>query len=73
MRARSCLRCDDLHGDAPGIGDRSHDAVGAVKNEVAFVGALYGYGTLAELREAGATRWVDRPLDLVAELFGEET
>jgi len=44
-----------------------------VKNEVAFVGALYGYGTLAELREAGATRWVDRPLDLVAELFGEET
>ncbi len=35
----------------PGIGDRSHAAVAAVKNEKAFVGALYGYGTLAELWE----------------------
>jgi len=54
------------------IGDRSHDAIGAARNKMAFVGALYGYGTVGEFRQAGVTRWVDRPSDLVAALFGEE-
>ena len=36
------------------IGDRSHDMVGAGNNGMKGIGVLYGYGTEAELREAGA-------------------
>lgn len=52
------------------IGDRSHDAIGALHNRMDFVGALYGYGSQHELRAAGALRWVERPGELVAALFG---
>ena len=36
------------------IGDRSHDVVGARKNGMRAIGVLYGYGSLAELTDAGA-------------------
>jgi phosphoglycolate phosphatase len=36
------------------IGDRSHDVVGARTNGMTAIGVLYGYGTEAELRDAGA-------------------
>jgi phosphoglycolate phosphatase len=36
------------------IGDRSHDMIGAKNNGIRAIGVLYGYGTEAELREAGA-------------------
>ena len=36
------------------IGDRSHDIIGAKKNDMAAVGVLYGYGSEHELIEAGA-------------------
>jgi phosphoglycolate phosphatase len=36
------------------IGDRSHDVVGARTNGMTAIGVLYGYGSEAELREAGA-------------------
>ncbi|TPQ37170.1 HAD family hydrolase [Bradyrhizobium guangdongense] len=36
------------------IGDRSHDVVGARKNGMTAIGVLYGYGSEAELRDAGA-------------------
>ncbi|MGY8660871.1 HAD family hydrolase [Bradyrhizobium sp. UFLA05-109] len=36
------------------IGDRSHDVVGARKNGMTSIGVLYGYGSEAELRDAGA-------------------
>jgi len=36
------------------IGDRSHDMVGARNNGIAGIGVLYGYGSRAELLEAGA-------------------
>jgi phosphoglycolate phosphatase len=36
------------------IGDRSHDMVGAVNNGMKGIGVLYGYGSRAELLEAGA-------------------
>jgi phosphoglycolate phosphatase len=36
------------------IGDRSFDMVGARSNGMTAVGVLYGYGSEAELREAGA-------------------
>ena len=51
------------------IGDRSHDAIGAAKNGMEFLGALYGYGSAEEFRDAGVTRWVDQPSDLVSALF----
>ncbi|WOH53200.1 HAD family hydrolase [Bradyrhizobium sp. sBnM-33] len=38
------------------IGDRSHDMVGAKSNRMKGVGVLYGYGSRAELIEAGAHR-----------------
>jgi phosphoglycolate phosphatase len=37
------------------IGDREHDMIGAVKNSVPAIGALWGYGTGKELMESGAT------------------
>ncbi|MCP3389137.1 HAD family hydrolase [Bradyrhizobium sp. CCGB12] len=36
------------------IGDRSHDVVGARTNGMTAIGVLYGYGSEAELRDAGA-------------------
>ncbi|QOZ69859.1 HAD family hydrolase [Bradyrhizobium arachidis] len=40
--------------DAIMIGDRSHDVVGARTNGMTAIGVLYGYGSEAELRDAGA-------------------
>lgn len=37
------------------IGDREHDMIGAGKNHIPAIGALWGYGTGAELIAAGAT------------------
>jgi phosphoglycolate phosphatase len=48
---------DDWHAAADSavmIGDRSHDILGAKENGVYSVGVTYGYGSAAELREAGA-------------------
>ena len=36
------------------VGDRKHDVIGARENGVSCVGVLYGYGSRAELMEAGA-------------------
>ena len=36
------------------IGDRSHDVIGARANSMTAIGVLYGYGSEAELRDAGA-------------------
>ena len=36
------------------VGDREHDVIGARENGVPCVGVLYGYGSRAELMEAGA-------------------
>lgn len=41
-------------GKAIMIGDRSHDVVGARSNGMTAIGVLYGYGSEAELRDAGA-------------------
>lgn len=43
------------------IGDRSHDMVGARTNGVRAVGALWGYGSRAELQAAGADALLDHP------------
>ena len=48
------------------IGDRQHDVIGALANGMDVVGVTYGYGSLQELKQAGATRLVDRPADLLS-------
>lgn len=37
------------------VGDRENDVTGAKQNDIDSVGVLYGYGSLDELRSAGAT------------------
>jgi phosphoglycolate phosphatase len=51
------------------IGDRSHDVVGAAALGVPTIGALWGYGTAAELRGAGAALVLAEPLDLLGVLL----
>lgn len=46
------------------VGDRSHDIVGAIANQMPAVGVLWGFGTYSELIEAGATHILERPLEL---------
>lgn len=41
--------------DAVMIGDREHDMIGAGKNGLPSIGALWGYGTGQELMDSGAT------------------
>jgi phosphoglycolate phosphatase len=43
------------------IGDRSHDVIGAKRNGIHAVGVTYGYGTAAELIEAGASHLCASP------------
>jgi len=46
------------------IGDRSHDMIGARNNAMTAVGVLYGYGSQAELVEAGAHQLCASPEQL---------
>jgi len=48
------------------VGDRAHDVRGAAGNGLPCLGVLYGYGSAAELGEAGALALVERPADLPA-------
>jgi len=50
------------------VGDRSHDIVGARTNGVPSIGVLWGYGTIDELRQAGAGAIAATPGDLIAAL-----
>ena len=47
------------------IGDRIHDAIAARANDVAFIGVTYGYGSTAELDDAGPWPRVDSPSALL--------
>lgn len=55
------------------IGDREHDMLGAVRNGVFPAGVLWGYGTDAELRGAGAKRLLVVPGDIPRMLLGPLT
>lgn len=46
------------------IGDRHHDIVGAIRNEVLPAGVLWGYGSETELRDAGATTLLSSPAEI---------
>lgn len=53
------------------IGDREHDMIGANKNGIPAIGALWGYGSGRELIESGATLCARTPrllADLIASL-----
>jgi phosphoglycolate phosphatase len=43
------------------IGDRKHDMMGAAENHVCGIGVLWGYGSIDELRAAGAYLCIDAP------------
>jgi phosphoglycolate phosphatase len=53
------------HNDSIMIGDRKHDILGAISNEVPGVGVLWGYGSRDELEGAGATACIQQPNDLI--------
>ena len=46
------------------IGDRKYDCLGAGKNGLRSIGVTWGYGSVAELREAGASALCDQPKEL---------
>lgn len=55
------------------IGDRKHDMIGAIRNGVAAIGVLWGFGDQNELESAGASVIAKDPQDvpaLVAKLVG---
>ena len=52
------------------VGDREHDVIGAKKNALPCIGALYGYGTREELHSAGAAAIADTVEDLHKLLLG---
>jgi phosphoglycolate phosphatase len=45
------------------LGDRYHDVTGAIANKVPPVGALWGYGSHAELFGAGCRHFVRSPAE----------
>lgn len=57
------------------IGDRSHDVHGAAQNGLRCIGVSWGFGTNAELTQAGAVRIVDSPDEvpgILAELGADQ-
>lgn len=52
------------------IGDRRDDVLGAAQNGIACAGVLWGFGSRAELTEAGAKRLFASPSELVREMDG---
>ncbi len=56
--------------DAIMIGDREHDVIGAIRNNMHIIGVSYGYGTEEELRCAGAEQIASSP-DALGALLSE--
>jgi phosphoglycolate phosphatase len=51
------------------IGDRSFDVIGARNNNLRAIGVLWGYGSEAELEQAGADRICSHPAELTDHLL----
>ncbi len=47
------------------VGDREHDILGAKENGLPSIGVLYGYGSLEELKAAGADHIISSPVELL--------
>jgi phosphoglycolate phosphatase len=54
------------------IGDRSHDIVGARHNGMDAIGVAYGYGSPAELIDAGASHVCATPRAILGRINGSE-
>jgi phosphoglycolate phosphatase len=54
------------------VGDREHDVIGALRNNMHIIAVTYGYGTKEELRNAGAEQIASSPADLGALLMGNQ-
>jgi phosphoglycolate phosphatase len=52
------------------VGDRKHDVVAAAKNGVTSLGVTYGYGSEAELIDAGADYLCRSPMEVVDQICG---
>lgn len=63
LLARALAAAKVAGRDAIMLGDRSYDIVGALENGMLAVGALWGYGSLEELRAAGCRRFANTPQD----------
>lgn len=50
------------------VGDRRHDIIGARKNGLDSIGVLYGYGSLEELQNAGATHIISEPAEIIKQI-----
>lgn len=50
------------------VGDRQNDILGAKQNAMNAVGVSYGFGTIAELKKAGAVQIVQQPSELITSL-----
>lgn len=48
------------------VGDRDHDVEGAIDNGIACIGVTWGFGSPAELYEAGAVALADSPAEVAA-------
>ncbi len=53
-------------GAAVIVGDRKHDIIAGLDNMLGVIGVLYGFGTIGELRTAGAEKIAERPSDIPA-------
>lgn len=54
-----------VSANAAMIGDREYDVIGARANGVLAVGALWGFGSKTELKEAGAEIFASSPADVL--------
>lgn len=62
---------DPVPADTIMIGDRLHDVLGAKKHGLRCLGVLFGFGSEAELREAGAYALAADPKAMADWLLGE--
>jgi phosphoglycolate phosphatase len=63
---KACIAENNLKADeCIMIGDKAEDVTAAKANGIKTVGVLYGFGTLAELSEAGAACLIEKPDDLI--------
>ena len=53
-------------GQAVIVGDRRHDIIAGLDNMLGVIGVSYGFGTVGELRTAGAEKIAERPSDIPA-------
>lgn len=51
------------------VGDRKHDVIGAIQNNVAVIGVLYGHGGEEELTKAGTSLLAKTPEELAQMLL----